>query len=170
MTYPVGIDKPRDKGPRRLGRLRGTNPVELNNKYGEKATTGHVSRQSSKLTHRWFMIFVFLHNLKCDKKIEHITGKKARSRDWFLKEALAHDVSDYVMADPFPDEDYPLPYDPKEHFEPVGEEYQRYNEWEKIDSAIKTLKNSLLEEETDNDVQGGRPNQEADTNSMEFKG
>jgi hypothetical protein len=104
-----------------------------------------------------FMIFVFLHNLKCDKKIEHITGKEARSRDWFLKEALAHDVSEYVNSDPFPDEDYPLPYNLKEHSEPVGEEYQRYNEWEKIHKAIKALKNLYLEEEIDNDVQVGTP-------------
>jgi hypothetical protein len=66
--------------------------VENNNKYGAHATVDHVTYQHSSLTNTKIIMF----NLKCDGNIEHITKKEARTRDWFLQEALSQEVRDYV--------------------------------------------------------------------------
>jgi hypothetical protein len=92
------------------------------------------------------MVFAHEFNLKCDFNIEHITKKKARKRDWFLREALSKEVGDHVEGSLFEgDDEYPLEYDRMKHFEPIGEEYQTYNEWEKIDREVSLIINSLLE-------------------------
>jgi hypothetical protein len=92
-----------------------------------------------------FMMFTHAFNLKCDANIEHITKRKARTRDWFLQEALSQEVGAYVDGPLFEDEDYPLQYKKKEHFEPVGQEYGIHKAWEHIDREICLMHGSLLE-------------------------
>jgi hypothetical protein len=136
MSYLASDKIPQDGGPPKLKRRRGTNVVENNNKYGTRATVDHVSCQRSSLTHKKFMMFTHEFNLKCDANIEHITKKKARTRDWFLQEALSKEVGDYVEGPLFETKDYPLQYNKEKHFEPVGEEYLKHDEWEKTESLV----------------------------------
>jgi hypothetical protein len=131
MSYLASDKIPQDGGPPKLKRRRGTNVVENNNKYGTRATVDHVSCQLSTLTHKKIMMFTHEFNLKCDANIEHITKKKARTRDWFLQEALSKEVGDYVEGPLFETEDYPLQYNKEKHFEPVGKEYLKHDAWEK---------------------------------------
>ena len=145
MSSLASDNKPKDGGPPKLKRRQGTNVVENNNKYGARATVDHVNRQRSSLTHRKFMMFTHAFNLKCDANIEHITKKKARTRDWFLQEVLSQELVAYVEGPLFEAEDYPLPYEKKEHFEPVGEEYLKHDAWEKIDRELSVSRCSLLE-------------------------
>jgi hypothetical protein len=57
-----------------------------------------------------------------------------------------HDVyKSYVEGPLFEGEEYPLEYDRMKHFEPIDEECQKYNEWEKIDRQQSLILNSSLE-------------------------
>jgi hypothetical protein len=62
-----------------------------------------------------------------DANIAHIIGKPARSRNWFVREALRLKVGDYVKQEMFPSDEFPAPFDREKHMEPIGEEYQRYS-------------------------------------------
>lgn len=93
MSYVESDKLPEDGGPPRKKRRRGTNIVEINNKCGARATVDHVTRPRSSLTHKKFLLFTLAHNLSCDKKIEHITGKKALKRNWFVRESLRNAVA-----------------------------------------------------------------------------
>jgi hypothetical protein len=73
------------------------------------------------------IIFAHAHNLKIDANIAHIIGKPARSRDWFVREALRLKVGEYVKQEMFPSDEFPAPFDKEKHMEPIGEEYQRYS-------------------------------------------
>jgi hypothetical protein len=73
------------------------------------------------------IIFAHAHNLKIDANIAHIIGKPARSRNWFVREALRLKVGDYVKQEMFPSDEFPAPFDREKHMEPIGEEYQRYS-------------------------------------------
>jgi hypothetical protein len=42
------------------------------------------------------------------------------------------------------DEMHPMEYGIIKHFEPIGKEYQKYDEWEKIDRKLSLILNSLL--------------------------
>lgn len=137
MSYLKSSKVPNDGGPPRKKRRRGTNVVEINNKYGARATVDHVTRQGSDLTHKKFLLFTLVHNLACDEKIEHITGKKARTRNWFVRESLRNEVGEHVSGEMFPGEQYPAEFDESLHMEPVGNLYPQYKEWESIDRKLR---------------------------------
>jgi hypothetical protein len=65
--------------------------------------------------------------LKIDANIAHITGKPARSRDWFVREALRAKAGDYVQEEMFPLDEFPAPFDKQKHMEPIGEEHQKFS-------------------------------------------
>ena len=119
--------------------------VEINNKSGARATVDHVTRQRSDLTHKKFLLFTLEHNLACDKKIEHITGKKARRRNWFVRESLRNEVGEHVSGEMFPGEQYPGEFDESQHMEPVGDLYPQYKEWESIDRKLQMFLNRARE-------------------------
>jgi hypothetical protein len=75
---------------------------------GAKASVDGVCRQRSLLTHKKMIIFAHAHTtLKIDANIAHIIGKPARSRDWFVREALRLKVGDYVKQEMFPSDEFP---------------------------------------------------------------
>jgi hypothetical protein len=88
---------------------------------GAKASVDGVCRQRSVLTHKKMIIFAHAHNLKIDANIAHIIGKPARSRNWFVREALRLKVGDYVKQEMFPSDEFPAPFDREKHMEPIGE-------------------------------------------------
>jgi hypothetical protein len=92
---------------------------------GAKASVDGVTRQRSSLTHKKMLLFAHAHNLKSDANIAHITGKPARSRDWFVQEALSQKAGDYVKEEMYPLDEFPAPFDKEKHMEPIGEEYQK---------------------------------------------
>ena len=137
MSYPDCNGKqPQDGGPPVLKRRRGTKVLETNNKCGARAMAEHVMRQHFKLMRGKFMLFVHSHNLKCDANIEHMTGTKARKRNWFLTEALMRKMEPFVEPVAFKEEDCPPLFDKRKHMEPVGEECQKCNEWNKLDEEL----------------------------------
>jgi hypothetical protein len=61
------------------------------------------------------------------KNVAHIIGKPARSRDWFVREALRRKVGGYVQEETLPLDELPAPFDKEKHsWEPIDEEYQRF--------------------------------------------
>lgn len=115
-----------------LASRRGTHHVENNNKYGARATVKNVTRQGSSVTHRKFLLFATKHNLKCDAKIAHLTGKKPWSRDWFIREALHHDIGHLVYSEMFPGEEYPPEIEKEKHME-----------WNQLANCISYMESGL---------------------------
>ena len=66
------------------------------------------------------IMFAHAHNLKIDANIAHVIGKPARSRDWFLREALRQKAGDCVQEEMFPLDEFPAPFDKEKHVEPIG--------------------------------------------------
>jgi hypothetical protein len=98
-------DPSRDRGGRkRLKRKRGTNIVESNNMRGANASVDGMKRLRSSLTRSQKDGSIRAAN------IAHVIGKPARSRDWFVREALVRQkVGDFVQEEMFPvDEFLPL--------------------------------------------------------------
>ncbi|CAB9531573.1 hypothetical protein (Partial), partial [Seminavis robusta] len=98
MSYRASNKYHSDEGPPLLRRRRGTNAVEIENRYGEDDATGGVSRQRSSLTHKKYLLHVSDHNLKCDRNTSHITGRAVRPRDWYIKEALQKDLTNLTTT------------------------------------------------------------------------
>ena len=125
MSYPTTKDRPKDNGPFIYNRKHGTNVVEAGNKHGRIATVADASRQRSELSHRRFLVYSSQHNLMSDAKIAHLTGKKARPRDWFVREALNRDLQKLTRTSIDDKAYYPPEIDLSKHQEPIGELYQQ---------------------------------------------
>ena len=133
MSYKASNKPHKDGGPPLLKRRRGPNTVELDNLHSNRRSVGYASRQRSSLTHKRLLLYVSEHNLMCDRNIEHITGKKARPRDWYTREALQEDMGQ-LTGGLFDDGmEYPPPINLSECMEPIGELYQLHNQWERDD-------------------------------------
>jgi hypothetical protein len=66
------------------------------------------------------------HNLKIDTNTAHVAGKPARSRNWFIREALCQKAGDHVQEEMFPLDAFPAPFDEEMHVEdPIGKEHQK---------------------------------------------
>ena len=137
MHYRTSNKEPSDGGPPEQNCKRGTNIVETSNLYGRVATLGEARRQRSELSDKRYLVFVCLHNLRMDAKVKHLTGKTVRSRDWFTREALRMDFEKLTRTVFENDGDFPPNVDLSQHMEPIGELYQLFNEWEKIDAEIR---------------------------------
>lgn len=139
MSYPAHGRKITDGTPRPLFRRRGTNIVETDNQHSEEAVTGSVKRQRSKLTDMKLLLYVTEHNLKCDAKVEHIFSRPPLPRLWFIRRAIEEDLEDFTRT-PFGEKvAYPPELDLEVHMEPIGEVYQQYCEWAKVDSSLREL-------------------------------
>lgn len=108
--------------------------MESNNNHGTRAALGNASSQSSSLTHRKTLLFV----LKCDKHIEHITSKKARPRDWYVREPLLQDMSAHTDTMYDDGMECPPEFNMERHMEPIGELYQLHNDWTMVDRKFKS--------------------------------
>ena len=144
MSYPTTRDPPKDGGPFVYNRKRGTNIVESGNKTGRIATLSEATRQRSELSHKRYLIFVSLHNLMIDAKIAHLTGKNARPRDWFIREALSSGLTRLTRTVFDDNVDYPPEIDLSKYSEPIGELYQLYDEWERIDMELQQFSETAI--------------------------
>lgn len=89
-------------------------------------------------THRKFLLFAAKHNLKCDAKTAHFTGKKPWSRtNWFTREALRRDIGHLVESEMFPGEKHPSEFNMEKHMQPIGELCQLHGEWARVDRVIQ---------------------------------
>ena len=77
-----------------------------------------------------------------DDKIAHLTGKKARPRDWFVREALKVDLGLLTRTVIDDNIEYPPEVDLSKYQEPVGQLYQLYEEWARVDREIKQLQSN----------------------------
>ena len=85
------------------------------------------------------LLFVTEHNLRCDARVQHITGKNPIPRHWFIWEALQSDMKQLTRTVFDDGIQYPPEIDLTKHMEPVGEAYQFFDEWERYDAAILEL-------------------------------
>ena len=138
MSYPASDRAPADGGPPTYNSRRGTNKVEAINRTGKNASVDRATRQTAELTHDRYMVFVAQHNLATDARIAHLTGLKARPRDWFLREALNADLETLTRTPLQRDMHYPPEFDPKD-MEPIGCYYQLYDEWDRVDRELTNL-------------------------------
>jgi hypothetical protein len=83
-------------------------------------------------------------NLAKDLKIQKITKtKQPRDMEWYIHEALLCDMPNLSM---YKHVEFP-PEIPDDYFDPIGIEYGRYKEWEKVQASIDRLSQLTLLEE-----------------------
>ena len=135
MCYPVSNKPPKDGGPPTNNSKRGTNLVEAGNRTGLQEAVANAKRQGSDLTHARYLVHTCNHNSKVDAKIEHLTGEKARPRDWFIMEALSEDLQQLTRT-AVCNINCPPELDLNLHMEPIGELCQLCSHWEDRDREI----------------------------------
>jgi hypothetical protein len=87
------------------------------------------------------MMFTHEFNLKCYANIEHITKKKAQTRDWFLQEgALSKEVGDYVKGPLFEAKEYPFSTTKRYILSQLARSIMKHNAWEKIDRELSSMR------------------------------
>jgi len=70
--------------------------------------------------------------------VQHLTKRKPRKLDWYIREALQNQVQDLIQ-DPLGDEEFPPPFDMQKDLEPIGMYFQRYQHWERVEESIEKL-------------------------------
>ena len=147
MSYPASGKEPADENPRPQKRRRGTNNIENDNKHSMKTVVGSATRQKPELSHAKMLIHAHALNNRIDASIEHVTGIKAKSLDWPVREAVRKAAEGHVDGNMFPGEVYPPEIDLAEVMEPIGMLYGRYAEWETRDAELKALLQADAEEQ-----------------------
>jgi hypothetical protein len=124
-------------------RLGSTSQGESTNQVINRMTNDIGSQSAQTADKRLWLRFTRL-NLAKDLKIRKITKtKQPRDMEWYIHEALLRDMLDLSM---YKHIEFP-PEIQDDYFEPIGIEYGRYKEWEKVQASIDRLSQLTLLEE-----------------------
>ena len=135
MSYPM---QPVVQGSNKLvdlGRLRSTGGGESTNKQVNRASN-NATRLSAELSDAKILLRITRLNLDKDRRLEHITGEKARSPHWYRHEEIEkRQQCDHVLSPSTSPIVYPTELE-HGYDEPIGIEFARHKNWESVDRAL----------------------------------
>jgi hypothetical protein len=127
-----------------LLRLRSTSQGESFNKQAGRLTTD-IGCQTAVRGHKRLWLRIVRFNMDKDKRLFKVLKiEKPRSVEWYIHEALLrrHQSLSLYQGIEF------SPCLPDGYFEPNGNEYGRYNEWDKVQEKINQLHQQLHQQES----------------------
>lgn len=131
MSYPLTESK--DDSLVKLGRMRGTSGGESANKQVNSARN-KATKLSARLSDAKILLRVTRLNHDKDKKLEYVTGIKAKSTFWYLDEAMEQRIASCGHTSIKVNPNYPPVCD--DYDEPIGVEFARQRDWTNIDQFL----------------------------------
>jgi hypothetical protein len=121
-----------------LFNLRGSGMVESLNWIVQLCAVGST-RLSAETVHMRLDIRFTKFNIDKDVKLEHVTGKKPHSFEWFLEEQILSRGRAILADEPYDASTFPADSDLKKYNEPMGREFLAFSNSSNIEAEMETI-------------------------------